>query len=98
MSNKHIAINWATKMVKDSKKLVFSDQFFQPFTNVKTREKIVKELDARGVIVWANPANDNAFLMRKGDARLTVHSDGKIRVAIWADGNNLTVLPTQYIA
>ena len=92
MSNKHMAINWASKMVRSTRKLVYSDKFFQPFSNLTTRQKIVRELDQAGVVVWSD-TKIGAFLIPKNDSRLTVSTDGQVKIGAWCDGETIVMLP-----
>ena len=96
MSNKHIAINWAVIQTKKATGFVYSNKFFEPFTNVDTRNKITKELLARNVIVWTD-TKDGAFLFKKGDSRLTVESDGKTKVGVWMEDENILLLPATQV-
>jgi hypothetical protein len=82
MSNKTIAINWAQKQVRAASGFVYSDEFFRPFTNPDTQRRIIQELDQRNVTVWPD-TKQGAFLFRKNDSRLTVETDGTIRVGVW---------------
>ena len=92
MSNKHIAINWASKTVRSTRRLVYSDKFFQPFSNPATRQKIVRELDRVGVTVWSD-TKIGAFLIPKNDSRLTVSTDGQVKIGAWCDGETIVMLP-----
>lgn len=92
MSNKHIAINWAVQQTNKTNGFVYSDKFFEPFSNFDTRNKISKELLDRNVIAWTD-TKDGAFLFRKNDSRLTVKSDGKTRVGMWIKNENVLLLP-----
>jgi hypothetical protein len=96
MSNKHIAINWAVQQTKNTTGFVYSDKFFEPFTNFNTRNKITQELLARNVIAWTD-TRDGVFLFNKGDSRLTVESDGKIKVGVWMEDENILVLPATQV-
>lgn len=93
MSNKQIAINWATQQVKRATGFVYSDQFFAPFSNQNTRAKIALELLSKNVLVWPDP-QDGAFLFKKNDPRLTMETDGNIRVGYWMENDSILVLPT----
>ena len=93
MSNKHIAISWAENSVKNNKSLVYSDQFFKPFSNTKTRKKIVDTLDKNGIVAWSD-SKDGAFLFRKNDPRCIVSENNNYRAAVWEDNGNLIVFPT----
>ena len=92
MSNKKIAITWADKTTKKATGFVYSDRFFEPFTNPQTRSKIVNELLNRNVIVWSD-TQEGAFLFKKGDARLKVVSDGNIKIGSWTENDNIMILP-----
>jgi hypothetical protein len=96
MSNKHIAINWAVQQTKNATGFVYSNKFFEPFTNFDTRKKITNELLARNVIVWTD-TRDGAFLFRKGDSRLTIKSDGKTKVGVWMEDEKILVLPATQV-
>ena len=96
MSNKHIAINWAVQQTKKATGFVYSDKFFEPFTNLDTRNKITKELLARNIIAWTD-TRDGAFLFRKDDSRLTVESDGKTKVGVWMEEENILMLPATQV-
>jgi len=96
MSNKHIAIKWATTQAKTAGSFVYSDQFFKPFTNLSTRRKIVQELAKQGVIAWTD-TKEGAFLFRSGDARLTIESKDGVRVGAWCENGNIMVLPAEYV-
>ena len=91
MSNKNIAIQWATKQIKIATGFVYSDQFFMPFTNPDTRKKIVSELLTKNIVVWPDPIN-GAFLFKKDDPRLTIASDGVVKVGSWIEGENIMLL------
>lgn len=93
MSNKHIAITWAKKQVSFATGLVYSDQFFKPFTNIVTRKKIAKELLENNVIVWSD-SKDGAFLFKKGDPRLIINSNDEFLVGMWHGKDKLISLPT----
>lgn len=92
MSNKNIAIQWATKQIKKATGFVYSDQFFSPFTNPDTRNKIVQELLSKGVVVWSD-LKGGAFLFKKGDSRLKTSTNGVIKVGAWIEGNQILILP-----
>ena len=96
MSNKHIAISWAVQQTNKTTGFVYSDKFFEPFSNFDTRNKISKELLDRNVIVWTD-TRDGAFLFRKDDSRLTVQSNGKIKVGIWMENENILMLPATQV-
>ena len=96
MSNKHIAINWAVKQTKNASGFVYSDKFFEPFTNINSRNKITKELLARNVIVWTD-TKDGAFLFKQNDPRLIVETDGEIKVGIWMEEKKVLFLPPTYV-
>ena len=96
MSNKHIAINLAVQQTKNTAGFVYSDKFFEPFSNFETRNKITSELLKRNVIAWTDTKN-GAFLFRKDDSRLTVHSDGNNKVGIWIEDENILMLPATQI-
>lgn len=96
MSNKHIAINWAIKTVKQSTGFVYSDQFFRPFSNIETRKKISRVLLINNVVVWPDPV-EGAFLFKKNDSRLKIITDGGHQGAVWQEGSNVMVLPTKHI-
>ena len=93
MSNKNIAINWAIKTVKKASGFVYSDQFFQPFSNPETRDKIEGELLANNIVVWSDQYG-GAFLFNKNDPRLTISNHGQLKGAVWIDGDNVLVLPS----
>lgn len=92
MSNKHIAIKWATATVKQAPSFVYSDQFFKPFSNQITRRKITQELAKNGVVVWTD-TKEGAFLFRASDTRLTIAKEADVKVGIYHDGENVMVLP-----
>lgn len=92
MSNKQIAINWATKQVNQATGFVYSDKFFIPFTNPHTRNKITNDLLSKNVVVW--PDNfEGAFLFKKGDPRLKIHSNGTLKAGVWIENENILLLP-----
>ena len=93
MSNKNIAINWAIKTVKKASGFVYSDLFFQPFSNPETRNRIEAELLANNIVVWPDQSG-GAFLFNKNDPRLTVSSHGQLKGAIWIENDNVLVLPS----
>jgi len=92
MSNKHIAIKWATATLKTAPSFVYSDQFFKPFSNQITRRKITQELAKNGVVVWTD-TKEGAFLFRANDKRLMIAKEADVKVAIYHDGENTMVLP-----
>jgi hypothetical protein len=92
MSNKSIAISWASKQVKSASGFVYSNAFFKPFSNTNTRKKIVEELKLQNVVVWTD-TKDGAFLFKKGDSRLKIHTVGNQQGAIWCEGDNRMILP-----
>lgn len=92
MSNKNIAITWADKTTKQATGFVYSDRFFEPFTNPQTRSKIVNELLNRNVIVWSDNQT-GAFLFKKGDSRLSIEFNGQYKVGVWSENGNLMLLP-----
>lgn len=93
MSNKQIAINWAANQVKQATGFVYSDQFFAPFSNQQTRAKITSELLSKNVLVWPDPQH-GAFLFKKNDPRLTMETNGAIRVGYWMEDDSILILPT----
>lgn len=95
MSNKHIAIKWATATVKTAPSFVYSDQFFKPFSNEITRRKISDELAKNGVIVWSD-TKEGAFLFRANDTRLQIVKDANVKSGVYSDNNNILMLPTIY--
>ena len=92
MSNKHIAIKWATATVKAAPSFVYSDQFFKPFSNQITRRKITQELAKNGVVVWTD-TKEGAFLFRANDTRLTIAKDANTKIGVYADGESMMFLP-----
>jgi len=92
MSNKHIAIKWATATVKAAPSFVYSDQFFKPFSNQKTCHKIALELLKNGVVVWPD-TKEGAFLFRANDPRLMIAKEADVKVAVYHDGENTMILP-----
>ena len=94
MSNFKIAIDWSIKTVLGLKMLVLSDQFFTPFKRTM-RERLIRDLDAKGVLVWAVEGSDMAILTPKDDPRLArFEQDGQVG-GVWTDGDQVTVLPIQ---
>jgi len=91
MSNKHIAIKWATATVKTAPSFVYSDQFFTPFSNESTRRKITQELAKNGVLVWSD-TKEGAFLFRANDPKLTIKQDANVKVGMYVD-ENVLMLP-----
>ena len=91
MSNKHIAIKWATATVKTAPSFVYSDQFFKPFSNESTRRKITQELAKNGVLVWSD-TKEGAFLFRANDPKLTIKQDANVKVGMYVD-ENVLMLP-----
>lgn len=96
MSNKHIAITWAVKQTNNTTGFVYSEKFFEPFTNFDTRNNITKELLVKNIIAWTD-TRDGAFLFKKNDPRLTVESDGKIKVGVWMEDENILLLPATQV-
>lgn len=96
MSNKHIAINWAVQQTKKATGFIYSDKFFEPFSNIQTRNKIAKELLNKNVIAWTDNKT-GAFLFRKDDTRLTIESDGNHKVGIWMEGEKILLLPATQV-
>jgi hypothetical protein len=92
MSNKHIAIKWATATVKTAPSFVYSNQFFKPFSNQITRRKITQELAKNGVVVWTD-TKEGAFLFRANDPRLTIAKDATTKVGSYIDGETVMILP-----
>jgi|688.fasta_scaffold1436020_1 hypothetical protein len=94
MSNKHIAIKWATATVKTAPSFVYSDQFFKPFSNEITRRKISEELAKNGVVVWSD-TKEGAFLFRASDTRLQIIKDAKanVKIGAYSDNGNVLMLP-----
>ena len=92
MSNKHIAIKWATATVNTAPTFVYSDQFFKPFSNQKTCHKIALELLKNGVVVWPD-TKEGAFLFRANDPRLKIVGDANVKIGIYHDGENIMTLP-----
>ena len=92
MSNKHIAIEWAAREIRRTPGFIYSDQFFQPFSNQQTRAKIVQELEKRGVYVCSD-TKEGAFIFRKNDSRFRFIEAEGLRGGVWQEGENVMILP-----
>ena len=95
ISNKKIAIDWATKSVREATGFVYSDQFFMPFSRQETCLEIAEELLDQGVHVWPD-LKQGAFLFKKNDPRLVLSFQEKCVGGAWLEGNNVLILPTMY--
>ena len=96
MSNKKIAINWATKQVNSASGFVYSDQFFKPFINFDTRKKIINQLYENNVIAWSD-TKDGAFLFKRNDARLHIESNDHIKAGAWIEDEIIILLPSMFV-
>lgn len=96
MSNKKIAIKWATEQVNLASGFVYSDQFFKPFTNFDTRKKIINQLYENNVIAWTD-TKDGAFLFKRNDSRLRIESNGQIQAGVWMEDENILLLPSMFV-
>ena len=97
MSNKKIAIKWATEQVNSASGFVYSDQFFKPFNNFDTRKKIINQLYENNVIAWSD-TKDGAFLFKRNDARLHIESNGYIKAAAWIEEEKILLLPSMFVS
>ncbi len=93
MSNYRIAIMWAEQTTKLTTGFVYSDRFFEPFSNKKVRKSIVSELLKKNVVVWSD-SKLGAFLFKRGDVRLTINKHQNLMSGIWTEGDNMIILPT----
>lgn len=91
-SNKHIAISWAIKQVTVASGFVYSDKFFGPFSALNNRNKIVTELEKKGVIAWSD-TKEGAFLFKKNDRRLSIVKKNNVQIGMWIEGENVMLLP-----
>ena len=98
-SNKDIAIQWAKAAVLQDK-LVWSDQFFNPF-NENMRIVIIRHLAKEGIVAWWDTRN-GAFIFKENDPRFELIEVGNYIGGTFRSGPeddpHITILPILEIA
>lgn len=89
--NLQIAINWARAQATPSSPPMYSDKFFSFTDNQDDRWFLIQILNRLGILLF-NFTTNGAILIHKDNPKLNVATDNTQIVAVYLDGENVTVL------